>query len=291
MSRINKLLSFSVLAILVASASLILTSVGAPAKVHAAVNGSCEYRFGAVGVDANSKETKPCSTYAEKFGSVALDATSRQKCYNVTTKVSARQSSTVIEARDCGGDAAGYCTYKVTDQTAGSNTTTTKKACNSLVGEFKSAANTAAAAGTCYFLTETAPASGANQYVLAASACGSPENNAVGGTAFDNGGSNGGTVPSEADAAFGGCPNGKSRESGCGIVEKYLNPLINLLSAAVGMIVIIMIIVGGIQYASAGGDAGKVAAAKSRIFNAIFALIVFLFLYAILQWLVPGGAF
>jgi hypothetical protein len=100
----------------------------------------------------------------------------------------------------------------------------------------------------------------------------------------------GGKIASEVDKAFGGCQEG-SANTGCGVIEKYLNPLINLLAGAVGLVVIIMIIYGGIQYSMAGGDSGKVSAAKARISNALFALIAFLFLYAVLQWLVPGGLF
>lgn len=77
---------------------------------------------------------------------------------------------------------------------------------------------------------------------------------------------------------------------GCSITDR-LNAIANVLSAGVGIIIVIVIIVGGIQYASAGGDANKVAAAKGRIQNAIYALIAFFFLYAFLQWLVPGGIF
>jgi hypothetical protein len=52
-----------------------------------------------------------------------------------------------------------------------------------------------------------------------------------------------------------------------------------------------MIIIGGIQYTTAGGDpnAAKVMAAKKRIFNAIFALIAFGLLYAAINFIVPGG--
>lgn len=101
----------------------------------------------------------------------------------------------------------------------------------------------------------------------------------------------GGTIEKAADEAFGGCANGGDEATGCGIVEKYVNPLINFLAAAVGMVVTIMIIVGGIQYSSAGGDPAKVTAAKNKIMNALIAFAVFLSLYAILSWLIPGGFF
>lgn len=90
----------------------------------------------------------------------------------------------------------------------------------------------------------------------------------------------------EVDAAC----TADTQGSNCSVTER-LGDIANVLSVGVGIIIVIMIIVGGIQYTMAGGDAGKVAAAKSRITNAIYALIAFFFLYAFLQWIVPGGIF
>ncbi len=72
---------------------------------------------------------------------------------------------------------------------------------------------------------------------------------------------------------------------------KGLNIIANVLAAGVAVVVVVMVIIGGIQYSTSGGDPGKVAAAKSRIFNAVLALVAFFFLYAFLQWIVPGGIF
>jgi hypothetical protein len=68
-----------------------------------------------------------------------------------------------------------------------------------------------------------------------------------------------------------------------------VNTFINLLSVGVGIVAIIMIIVGGIRYAAAGGDPQAVAKAKNHIRNALLALLGYLFLFAFLQWIVPGG--
>lgn len=68
-----------------------------------------------------------------------------------------------------------------------------------------------------------------------------------------------------------------------------INTVINVLSAGVGVIVIITIMTAGIQYAMAGGDPQKISQAKNRIRNAVFALLAFAFLFAFLQWIVPGG--
>lgn len=74
------------------------------------------------------------------------------------------------------------------------------------------------------------------------------------------------------------------------IISRILQAM-NVLSVGVGIIVTIMIIIGGIQYSSAGGNSQKVQAAKNRIVNAIIALVAYFFLFAFLQWLVPGGIF
>ena len=79
-------------------------------------------------------------------------------------------------------------------------------------------------------------------------------------------------------------------EDGQKIYDRLLQA-INVVSGIVGLIVVISIIIGGIQYTTAGGDPQKVAAAKGRVFNSIFAFLAYLFLYAFLQYLVPGGVF
>lgn len=78
--------------------------------------------------------------------------------------------------------------------------------------------------------------------------------------------------------------------SNCGIVY-YLKMFINILSAMVGIVVIGVIIVAGIQYATSAGDPNAAMAAKKRITNALLALVAFFLTYAFLQWVVPGGLF
>lgn len=77
--------------------------------------------------------------------------------------------------------------------------------------------------------------------------------------------------------------------SNCNVVNLYLNPFIKLLSILVGVAVVLGIIIGGIQYAASGGDPQKVATAKLKIRNAIVALILFFFLNALIQFLIPGA--
>lgn len=71
----------------------------------------------------------------------------------------------------------------------------------------------------------------------------------------------------------------------------WIRKAINVLSAIVGIVVVIMIIVGGIEYSSAGNNPQQMQAAKSKVINAVLAFIIFIFMYAFLQWIVPGGIF
>ena len=74
-------------------------------------------------------------------------------------------------------------------------------------------------------------------------------------------------------------------------IYKYLNLIINFLAGLVALAVIGNIIVGGIQYSSAGGAPDKVSAARKRVANAVMAFFFFLLTYGFLQWLIPGGVF
>lgn len=78
-------------------------------------------------------------------------------------------------------------------------------------------------------------------------------------------------------------------DTSCNLYKKYINPIIVFLSALVGVAVTIGIISGGIKYAMAGSEPGQLAAARKQIRNSLIALLAFLFLYAALNWLTPGG--
>lgn len=67
--------------------------------------------------------------------------------------------------------------------------------------------------------------------------------------------------------------------------------IINVLSALVGIVAVAVIIMGGMQYSSAGGNPNATSAAKKRITNAVLAVVAWIFLYALLNWLIPGGLF
>lgn len=74
-------------------------------------------------------------------------------------------------------------------------------------------------------------------------------------------------------------------------IFSYLGGIINFLGVGVGVVVVAMVVTGGVQYITSRGVPQQIEAAKKRITNALIALIMFIFMYAFLQWLIPGGLF
>lgn len=91
-------------------------------------------------------------------------------------------------------------------------------------------------------------------------------------------------VPKPTNETIQHCLSGNS-------IVKDLNTIVNFLAGLVAIVVIGVIIFGGIQYISAGDNATQITAAKQRVMNGIIALLIFIFTYAFLQWLIPGGVF
>ena len=92
-----------------------------------------------------------------------------------------------------------------------------------------------------------------------------------------------GNLSEECPKRWGVCANNP--------IVKDLNLIVNVLTGLAGVAIVGAIILGGIQYSIAGDKAEAVSAAKKRITNGLIALLAFLFIFAFLQWLVPGGVF
>lgn len=117
-----------------------------------------------------------------------------------------------------------------------------------------------------------------------------------------------GTTAAKKDGA-GGCKNKKCEggdwgddagsagndtpcnQNSCDLIKKYVNPTINLLSVIFGIVAAGSLIMGGIQFSTSEGDPQKAAHAKDRISGTIVAIFAYAFIYAFLQFLVPGGLF
>ena len=69
----------------------------------------------------------------------------------------------------------------------------------------------------------------------------------------------------------------------------YLKSIINFLAIGVGLVTAISIVIGGFQFMSSRDNPQSIQAAQKRIWNGVIALLLFIFMYAILNFLVPGG--
>jgi hypothetical protein len=93
---------------------------------------------------------------------------------------------------------------------------------------------------------------------------------------------------SASPARFSGDCSASLEAGNCGITA-YILLFTNALSAIVGIVIVIMIVVGGIQYSAAQDNPQAVQAARTRIINALIGLVLYLFMFAFLQYIVPGG--
>lgn len=107
------------------------------------------------------------------------------------------------------------------------------------------------------------------------------------------GGGGGGDTPDDGTTA--GCGDLKTSIISCSTsgdpLLGMLVQVINFLAVGVGIAVVGGIIWGGMIYASSNGDSGKTKQAVTIIVNAIVGLLLFIFMYALVNFLVPGGVF
>ncbi len=64
---------------------------------------------------------------------------------------------------------------------------------------------------------------------------------------------------------------------------------VNFLAIGVGIAVVGGIVWGAIRYTTANGNAAQAQQGVSVIINAIIGLVLFIFMFAIINFLVPGG--
>ena len=67
-------------------------------------------------------------------------------------------------------------------------------------------------------------------------------------------------------------------------VNTLIRNVINILLWAIGIVSVIMIIIGGIRYATSNGDSNQVTAAKNTIMYAVIGLVIAIFAYAIVKF-------
>ena len=64
--------------------------------------------------------------------------------------------------------------------------------------------------------------------------------------------------------------------------------IVNVILFLVGVISVIMLVYGGIRYATSAGDSGRVTSAKNTVLYAIVGLIVAILAFAIVNFVITG---
>ncbi len=72
-------------------------------------------------------------------------------------------------------------------------------------------------------------------------------------------------------------------------LTKYIPNIVNTVIFFVGIIAVVVIILGGISYATSQGDPGKVKKGKDTILYGVIGLIVALLVYAIVNFVLGAG--
>ena len=82
-----------------------------------------------------------------------------------------------------------------------------------------------------------------------------------------------------------------SCKSGTLTVTSVLLTILNFLAVGVGIAVVGGIAWGGVTYITSDGNAAKAQQGVVIIINSVVGLLMFIFMYGILNFLVPGGLF
>jgi hypothetical protein len=82
----------------------------------------------------------------------------------------------------------------------------------------------------------------------------------------------------------------KNPVDSCDILPVIIQ-IFNWIAIGVSIIVVIMIIIGAIQYMTAGGSQENAKKGIEMIRNALIALVLYMIMWAFLNFLVPGGLF
>lgn len=96
------------------------------------------------------------------------------------------------------------------------------------------------------------------------------------------------TLPIEDTSIDTDCNETPLTAENCGIIGLIVAG-INFLSVLAILAIIGSIVLAGYQYMTAQDNSGRIQQARQRIIWALVALALLIFMYALLNWLVPGG--
>ena len=81
-----------------------------------------------------------------------------------------------------------------------------------------------------------------------------------------------------------GATGGASGLAGDTDGNSVVTMIVNIMLWLIGILAVIMLIFGGIKYATSAGDTTKVTSAKNTIMYAVIGLVIAVFSWAIVSW-------
>ena len=69
-------------------------------------------------------------------------------------------------------------------------------------------------------------------------------------------------------------------------INDSVTPIINAVIGVLGLVCVVVMIIGGINYMTSSGDAGKVKKAKDTILYGLIGLIICALAFAIVNWVI-----
>lgn len=87
------------------------------------------------------------------------------------------------------------------------------------------------------------------------------------------------------------CKKAGTTTNGHSAIWYFLILILNIFTAGVGVAAVIGIIIAAILYSSAEDKADQVQKSKMMIWNIVLGLTCYLAMYALLQFIIPGGIF
>lgn len=72
-------------------------------------------------------------------------------------------------------------------------------------------------------------------------------------------------------------------------IETILKFILNLLVYGLGVAAVLGVIIAAIMYLTARDNEQQVAKAKTRLYEVVIGLVAWAVMFALLQWLIPGG--
>lgn len=92
---------------------------------------------------------------------------------------------------------------------------------------------------------------------------------------------------SPADQIQGGITDISPDDDGASL-EESIGIIVNILLFLLGAIAVIMIVIGGIRYATSNGDQSAITSAKNTILYAVIGLVVAIMAYAIVNFVIQS---